>query len=68
VLPLAVALLVAGGLLGPPAVAAPCLAVVALLFGWLLFLSWPALPAGARAVRVAVLAAVVAGAVLTVTG
>ena len=55
------ALLVAGlgfgGLVG-----AACLAVVALLLGWLTYLSWPVVPSRGRAVRLAVLTLVLGAA------
>jgi hypothetical protein len=63
VLPVTVAALVAGFLLGPPAVAIGCLSLVIVFFGWLLFLSWPAISPGARLLRVVVLAIMVAGVV-----
>jgi hypothetical protein len=59
--PLAVAAALAGGLLVDGAVGAACLAAVLLFFGWLLFLSWPALAPGARILRLAVMAVMVAG-------
>ena len=60
-----VGLLVAA-LLAPPVVSALALLVVALLLAWLTFLSWPAVPAQGRAVRLVVLAIVVAYAVARV--
>jgi hypothetical protein len=63
VLPVTVAALVAGFLLGPPAVAIACLSVVIAFFGWLLFLSWPAISPGARLLRLVVLLVMVAGVV-----
>lgn len=56
----AVVAFVAGGLIGEGALGAACLLVVAAFFGWLLFLSWPAVPAGARLMRIAVLAVMLA--------
>jgi hypothetical protein len=59
--PLVVAALLAAGLLTGGLVAGLCLAIVLGFFAWLLFLSWPGIPTGARYVRVAVLAVMVAG-------
>jgi hypothetical protein len=52
--------LVATGLLAPPVVSGVVLLVVAALLLWLVFLSWPAIPAQARALRTVVIAIVVA--------
>lgn len=60
-------LLLAGAVL-PGALAAACLAVVALFFGWLLFLSWPLLETGPRVLRGAVVAILVAAAGARVSG
>ena len=65
--PLIVIALLAGGVLLHGAAAALCLAAVMALFGWLLFLSWPALAPQARLVRIAVLAAMLFGVVLNAT-
>jgi hypothetical protein len=62
---LLVAGLFAGGILLDGPIAASCLTLLLAFFGWLLYLSWPALPAGARAVRLAVVAILVAGVVTT---
>jgi hypothetical protein len=55
---LVVVALVAAGLLAPPAVSGVVLLVVAALLTWLVFLSWPALPAPGKAVRLLVIALV----------
>ncbi|MEP7056052.1 MAG: DUF6703 family protein [Actinomycetota bacterium] len=65
--PLVVVGLLAGGVLLLGLAAALCFGAVAALFGWLLFLSWPALAPQARLVRLAVLAMMVAGIVLSAT-
>lgn len=59
--PLVVVALLAAGLLTEGLVAALCLVVLFGFFAWLLFLSWPGVPIGARLVRLAVLATMVAG-------
>jgi hypothetical protein len=59
--PLVVAALLAAGLLTEGLVAGMCLAIVLGFFAWLLFLSWPGIPAGARYVRLAVIAVMVVG-------
>jgi hypothetical protein len=59
--------LLAGGVLLHGAAAALCFAGVTALFGWLLFLSWPALLPPARAVRLAVLVAMLFGVALNAT-
>lgn len=51
--------LVAAGLLAPPPANGVVLLVVALLLAWLVYLSWPAIPAQAKAIRVVVIALVV---------
>jgi hypothetical protein len=62
--PLVVVLgLTSAGLLVRGPVGALLLAVLALLLGWLSYLSWPALQPGGRLVRALVLALVVAAAV-----
>lgn len=48
--------LVAAGLAAPPAVSAAMLLFVAAVLGWLAYLSWPRIPAPARAIRLAVVA------------
>jgi hypothetical protein len=60
-----VGLLVAA-LLAPPVVSAVALLVVALLLVWLTFLSWPVVPAQGRAVRLVVIAVVIAYAIARV--
>jgi hypothetical protein len=50
--------LLALALLAPPLVSALALLLVAALLGWLVFLSWPGITFGARAVRVVVIALV----------
>jgi hypothetical protein len=52
--------LLLAALLAPAAVSAAALLVVALLLAWLTFLSWPAVPAQGRAIRVVVIAVVIA--------
>lgn len=47
----ATVLLLAGGLLLPGIAGAVFIALVALLLGWLVFLSWPALPLMGKGVR-----------------
>lgn len=58
-IPLATVVLVAIGVLAPPAVGLFALAVVALFVAWIAYLSWPAVGAGGRAVRLAMVALVV---------
>ena len=65
---LLVAGLVAAGLLAPGAVGGVALLVVAALLGWLVYLSWPRVPLPGRAVRLVVLALVVAYALARLTG
>ncbi|MCA1823275.1 MAG: hypothetical protein LC640_03220 [Frankia sp.] len=60
---LVVIALVAGGLALRGVAAAFLLAVVAVALGWLLYLSWPALPRPGRAIRSAVIVLVVIAAV-----
>ncbi len=52
--------LVAAGLLAPPVAGGVALLFVAVVLTWLVFLSWPAVPPPGRAVRLVVLAIVVA--------
>ncbi len=54
-LPALVAALLIGGLAAPTAYGRPLLLVLGLLLAWLSYLSWPALDARARALRVAML-------------
>ena len=65
--PLVVVALLVGGVLASGPVATVCLLAVMALFGWLLFLSWPALAPQARLVRVAVLALMAVGVALNLT-
>ena len=58
-LPALVMVLLVGGLAAPPAYGVPLLLVLCLLLLWLSYLSWPALDAGARVLRAAMLALVV---------
>ena len=55
-LPMLVAVLLIGGLAAPPVPGSALLLVLALLLGWLSYLSWPALDGRGRAVRAAMLA------------
>ncbi|MDX6197815.1 MAG: hypothetical protein QOJ79_966 [Actinomycetota bacterium] len=59
VVPLLSVLLLIGGLAMPVPVGVVCLAVLAAFVGWLTFLSWPALVAPARLVRVTTLLLIV---------
>ncbi|MDQ1709813.1 MAG: hypothetical protein QOG49_1198 [Frankiaceae bacterium] len=65
--PLAVVGLLAGGFLAHGVAAALCLVAVMVLFGWLLYISWPALPSQARVVRLAVMVMLAAGVVMSAT-
>lgn len=65
--PLVVVALLAGGVLASGPVAIACLLTVMALFGWLLFLSWPALAPNARLVRVVVLAFMALGVALNLS-
>jgi hypothetical protein len=60
---LLVVFLVAAGLLAKPAISGVALLVVGLLLTWLVFLSWPRLPATGRVVRCVVIAIVFAYAI-----
>ncbi len=51
---------VAGGLALPGIGGALCLLLAALVLAWLVYLSWPALPVAGRAIRLVVIAAVIA--------
>jgi len=53
--PLVSLLLLIGGLALPNVLGAVCLALLALLVGWLTYLSWPVVVGPARAVRMATL-------------
>ena len=57
--PLATVVLVAVGVLAPPAIGLVALAVVALFVAWIAYLSWPAVATGGRLLRVAMVALVV---------
>lgn len=61
---LAVLGLVALGVRGPVAAGVAALGAVAAFLGWLLYLSWPRLPAPGRAVRVVVLTVLLSAVVL----
>jgi hypothetical protein len=52
--------LVALALMAPPVAGSVALLLIALLLGWLVFLSWPGIRTPARAIRVVVIAIVVA--------
>lgn len=58
VVPLATVVLVAIGVLAPPAVGLVALAVVALFVCWISYLSWPVVTGSGRAVRVVMVALV----------
>lgn len=60
VVPLGTVVLVMVGVLAPPAVGLVALAVVALFVGWVAYLSWPAVTASGRLIRLAMVALVVA--------
>ena len=60
--------LVAAGLLAPPVIGGIALLFVALLLAWVAFLSWPGVPPPARAIRLVVLAMVVAYALARLAG
>ena len=60
--------LVAAGLLAPPVAGGVLLLVVAALLGWLVYLSWPAVPAQGRAIRVVVIALVIGYALSRIAG
>jgi len=59
VVPLATVVLVAIGLLAPPAVGLVALTVVALFVAWIAYLSWPVVAGSGRLLRVAMVALVV---------
>jgi hypothetical protein len=65
--PLVVIGLLAGGVLLHGSAAAGCFLAVMALFGWLFFLSWPALAPPARLVRLAVMTMMAFGVVLNAT-
>ena len=58
--PVATVLLIVVGALAPPAVALPALAVVFLFCAWITYLSWPAVPASGRGLRILMLILVLA--------
>lgn len=58
-IPLASVLLLIGGLALPVPLGVGCLVVLLAFVGWLSFLSWPAIVAPARAVRLATVALLV---------
>jgi hypothetical protein len=60
--------LVAAGLLAPPVAGGVALLVIGALLGWLVYLSWPALPPPARAIRAVVIAVVFAYAISRLVG
>ena len=60
--------IVATGLLAPPVAGGVALLVAALLLAWLAFLTWPAMPAPGRILRLAVVAMVVAYAIVRFLG
>ena len=60
--------LVAAGLLAPPVAGGFALLAVSLLLAWLVYLSWPAVPVPGRAVRLVVVALVVAYALVRIAG
>ncbi|HEX8003534.1 MAG TPA: DUF6703 family protein [Mycobacteriales bacterium] len=60
--------LVAAGLLAPPVVGGVALLLVAVLLTWLVFLSWPSVPPPGRAIRVVVVALVIAYALVRLAG
>ncbi|MDN5762515.1 MAG: hypothetical protein L0H41_09390 [Microlunatus sp.] len=59
-LPLATLVLVAIGLFAPLPFALPALAVVLVFFLWIAYLSWPVVSTGAKVLRLAMLALVIA--------
>ena len=61
-LPVLSAALLLAGLTVPPAAGVPLLLVLALLVGWLSYLSWPVVEPGARVVRLVTLALVLGAA------
>lgn len=67
-IPLAMGVLLAGGLLIPAAWAGLLLAVLALFLTWLVLLSWPVLATPARVLRVVVVVVVAVAAVWRLTG
>jgi len=52
--------LVAAGLVAPPVLGGIALLLVALVLAWVAYLSWPGVPPPARAIRLVVLALVIA--------
>ena len=60
VVPLGTVVLVLVGVLAPPAVGVVALTVVGLFVGWIAYLSWPAVSASGRLLRVVMVALVAA--------
>lgn len=52
--------LLAGVVLGTPAIAAPCTVVLVAVLAWLSYLSWPITPPAARGMRLLALALLIA--------
>jgi hypothetical protein len=67
-LPIITLLLVLVGAFAPAALAVPALLVLALLLGWLGFLSWPVVGNGSRAMRVFAVLVIVFFAVSRIVG
>lgn len=67
-IPVLMGLLLLGGLLIPTPLAGLLLVVLAAFLAWLVALSWPLLPVGARGLRLVVVAIVFAAAVWRLTG
>jgi len=67
-LPIVTLLLVVVGAFAPVALAVPALLVLALLLGWLGFLSWPVVGNGSRAMRVFAVLVIVFFAVSRIAG
>lgn len=57
--PLLTVVLIAVGVLAPTAIGVAALTLVALFVGWIAYLSWPAVTAGGRLIRVLMLVLVV---------
>lgn len=65
---IALAAFLVGGLLAPPPIGAVLLVVLGLFLLWLVALSWPVLPGGSRAMRVATVGLVFAAAAMRAAG